>query len=185
MKKAIGRRGLWGTSHKLTRSQGFTLLEIAIVIVITGILFTIAAASWSVFLNIYRLNTAQEQVFLAMRTAQTSAKQQRVSWQADFRQVNQVVQWAIHPDGSTPPEAQWHSLDPNVRLDPETTLRKTGNVWRIEFNPLGRVNGQLGRITLSGKQGGRTKRCVIVSTLLGTLRKGADQTTPKDGKYCY
>ncbi|MGC8712204.1 MAG: pilus assembly FimT family protein [Leptodesmis sp.] len=185
MKKAIGRRGLWGRSHKLTRSQGFTLLEIAIVIVLIGILFTIAAASWSVFLNIYRLNTAQEQVFLAMRTAQTSAKQQHLSWQADFRQVNQMVQWAIHPDGSTSPEAQWHSLDPNVRLDPETTLRKTGNVWRIEFNHLGRVNGQLGRITLSGKQGGRVKRCVIVSTLLGALQKGANQATPKDGKYCY
>lgn len=185
MKKAIGRCGLWGKPHRLTRSQGFTLLEIAIVIVITGILFAIAATNWSIFLNIYRLNTAQEQVFLAMRTAQTSAKQQRLTWQADFRQVNQVVQWAIHPDGTTPPEAQWNSLDPHVRLDPETTLRKTGNVWRIEFNQLGRVNGQLGRITLSGKQGGRTKRCVMVSTLLGTLRKGADQATPKDGKYCY
>lgn len=161
------------------------MLEIVVVIAIIGILFAIAAPGWGSFLTNQRLNTAQEQAFLAMQTAQTKAKQQHLSWQTDFRQVNQVLQWVAHPDGITPSDSQWNSFDPNIQLDAETTLRKIGSIWRIEFSHLGRINGSLGRITLSGKTGGRTKRCVIVSTLLGTLRKGADRTTPQNGKYCY
>lgn len=184
MKEGIGSRAIFG-SHRSARSQGFTLLEIVIAIVIVGILFAIVAPSWSALLNMLRLNTAQEQVFLAMRTAQTSAKHQHLSWQTDFRQVDQVFQWVIHPDGTTPLESQWNSFDPNVQFDPETNLRKTGNVWRVEFNHLGAVNGQTGRVTLSGKSGGKTKRCVIVSTFLGHLRKGFDRPTRKDGNYCY
>jgi prepilin-type N-terminal cleavage/methylation domain-containing protein len=178
----------WVTIEKprrQTRSQGFTLLEIVVTTVIIGILFAIAAAGWSTFLNIHRLNTAQEQVYLAMRTAQTTAKHQHLSWQTDFREANQVLQWVIHPDGTLPPDSFWNSLDPNIKLDPETTLRKIRGVWRVEFNHLGRVNGQLGRITLSGKSRGRTKRCIIVSTLLGTLRKASDRNTPQNGRYCY
>jgi Tfp pilus assembly protein FimT len=155
------------------------------VVAITGTLFAISAASWNGFLKTYRLNTAQEQVFLGMRTAQTNARHQHVSWQMAFRQTNQGLQWVIHPDGVKTPEFHWNSLDPNIQLDAETTLRRTGNIWRIEFNHLGRVNGQLGRITLSGKGGGRAKRCVIVSTLLGTLRKSSDQSKPQNGRYCY
>lgn len=184
MREGIRSRAVFG-SHRSARSQGFTLLEIVTVLVIIGILFAFAAASWAPFLNMLRLNTAQEQILLAMRTAQTSAKQQHLSWQTDFRQTNQVLQWVIHPEGLTPSDSQWNSLDPNVQLDPETTLRKTESIWRVEFNHLGRVNGQLGRITLSGKRGGRTKRCVIVSTLLGNLRKGWDRLPPQNGKYCY
>lgn len=186
MKKHISRRAAFGKLHRFTRSRGFTLLETLVVIAITGILFAIAAASWGAFLNMHRLNTAQEQVFLAMRTAQTSAKHQHLPWQVDFREANQVLQWVIHPEGTTPPDSHWNSFDPNVQLDSETTLRKTRGILRVEFNHVGRVNGSTGRITLSGKGGGRAKRCVYVSTLLGTLRKASDRPTPKrDGSYCY
>ncbi len=181
----MGSRVAFGKAHGLKRSRGFTLLETLVVIVIIGILFAIVAICWEPFLNMHRLSAAQEQVFLAMRTAQTKAKHQHLSWQTDFRQADQSLQWVIHAEGATPLESQWSNFDPHIQLDSETTLRKTGGIWRVEFNHLGRVNGQLGRITLSGIRGGRTKRCVIVSTLLGTLRKGSDRTTPKDGKYCY
>jgi Tfp pilus assembly protein FimT len=181
IRNRVGRRA----QPRSTRSQGFTLLEIVIIIAITGILFAIAAAGWGAFLNVHRLNTAQEQVFLAMRTAQTSARHHHVSWQTDFRQTNQSLQWAIHPDGVTPTESHWNSLNPHIQLDPETTLRRIGSLWRVEFNHQGRVNGSLGRITLSGKRGGKAKRCVIVSTLLGNLRKSSDQSKPQNGRFCY
>ncbi|HEY9611471.1 MAG TPA: prepilin-type cleavage/methylation domain-containing protein, partial [Allocoleopsis sp.] len=43
-----------------------------------------------------------------------------------------------------------------------------------------------GRITLSHQLSGKTKRCVIVSTLLGTLRTGKEHSKKQDSKYyCY
>ncbi len=161
------------------------MLEVIIVIVVAGILSAIAAISWTMLLNTFRLNTANDEVFQAIRTAQQNAKRNRIDWQASFRQTNGVVQWAVHPDSIVPQEFQWKSLDQAIRLDNETTLRKVKDVYQVQFNHLGAVHGQLGRITLSGKIGGRAKRCVIVSTLLGTLRTSADRTKPVDNKYCY
>ena len=164
---------------------GFTFLEILVVLVIIGVLFAIAAPSCLRSLQIQRLNIAQDEIFQAMRMAQYSAKLNRVVWQVSFRQVNETVQWVIHPATTLPTETQWTSLDPSIRLDAETTLQAVGGIRRLQFNQLGRVNGQLGRITLSSSMGGSVKRCVIASTLLGVLRKAADHTRPSNGKYCY
>jgi hypothetical protein len=55
----------------------------------------------------------------------------------------------------------------------------------MQFNHYGEVNGQLGRITLSTIDQADTKRCVMISTLLGAMRKGEDHVKKKDGKHCY
>lgn len=165
--------------------SGFTLLELIVIVVIISILFAIMAPGWTAFLNVQRLNGGQEQVLLAMRDAQSRAKQSRVIWQASFQNPNGVVQWAIHPAGTTPAPSLWRSLDAAIQMDAETTLQQSGGVRRVQFDHEGNVNGQLGRFTLSSKFGGKTKRCVIVSTLLGAIRTGREHSTLQDGKYCY
>ncbi|MBW4581004.1 MAG: prepilin-type N-terminal cleavage/methylation domain-containing protein [Tildeniella nuda ZEHNDER 1965/U140] len=164
---------------------GFTLLELIVIVVIISILFAIMAPGWTAFLNVQRLNGGQEQVLLAMRDAQSRAKQSRVVWQASFQNPNGVVQWAIHPAGTTPAPSLWRNLDSAIQMDAETTLQQAGGVRRVQFDHEGNVNGQLGRLTLSGKMGGKVKRCVIVSTLLGAIRTGRERTAMQDGKYCY
>jgi Tfp pilus assembly protein FimT len=154
-----------------------------IIVAVIGILAAIGAPAWIGFWNTQQLNFARDEVYQAMRQAQGNARHNRVIWQASFRQQDGSVQWTIHPANVTP--TSWNNLSESIALDNETTLRLSKGVHQVQFDEDGNVNGQLGRITLSGKAGGRTKRCVIVSTLIGSMRIGEDRARKQDGKICY
>ena len=177
------KRKIFLTNHD---TSGFTLLETLVVIFTIGILSAIAAPSWLGFIDVQRLNTSQSQVYSAMRQAQSQAKKEKLTWQASFRQQNGIVQWAVHPATVNPSVANWNNLDATVNLDAETTLQQSNNVRRIQFDDKGSVRQPpLGRITLSSKSGGKAKRCVFVSTILGAMRTSKEHSRTKDGKYCY
>ena len=175
----------------MKRDAGFTTVELLIVGAITGILGSIAASSWLSFINTQRLNNANSQIYQAMRLAQSQAKKNGMDWQFSIRENNNLVQWANHPASLDPTLAEWNNLDPNIRIDRETTLQKSNEVRRIRFNHLGTVaNPPLGRVVLSSEDSSKdgdkiVKRCVFVSTILGAMRTAKEQPTPKQGKYCY
>ncbi|WP_392531755.1 Tfp pilus assembly protein FimT/FimU [Nostoc sp. C117] len=167
-------------------TNGFTLTETLVVVVLIGILATVGIANWLAFVDIRRLNTAQNEIYQAMRQAQKQATKEKLTWQASFREENNIVQWAIHPETVNPSSANWNNLDPNVRLDAETTLQISNGVRQIKFDHRGNVQQPpLGRITLSSKNAGKAKRCVIVSTILGGMRTAKEHTTTENNKYCY
>ena len=171
-------------------SRGFTLLETLVTVMLIGILGAIALPTWLTFLDTYRLKTSLDQVYWAMREAQSNAKRDKLTWQASFRDKNGVVQWAVHPATLYPDLAQWHNLESEVQLDSETTLEPAYGVREIQFDYLGSVlKPPLGRITLSSRRGGKAKRCVFVSTILGALRTAKDHSQPKTEnhkkEYCY
>jgi type II secretory pathway pseudopilin PulG len=174
-------------------TSGFTLLELLIMVGMIGLLSAIAAPNWIAFVNRLRLNTAQDQVYRGMQEAKSNATLQKITWQFSVREVTvsgkPVVQWAVHPESINPAIAPWHNLDSGIRLyTQETTLHKDkkNGIQRVQFNYIGNTNAQLGQLTLTTDESSHVKRCVYVSTLIGTLRMGQENSQPnQSNKYCY
>lgn len=182
------------TNKVASRSTaGFTLLELLIVATVLGILSAIAAPNWTVFISRQRLNTAQNQVYRAMQAAKSNAVLQKATWNFSIREVTEndqpLVQWAIYPQTLNPALATWQSLESGIQLyAQETTLYKDkkNGIQQVQFNYIGNTNGQLGQLTLTTDNTSNIKRCVYVSTLIGTLRMGQDHPKSNDrNKYCY
>ena len=165
---------------------GFSLTELIFVVFIIGILSAIAAPGWLAFVNNQRLRTSNDRIYQAMQRARSNAMRDKLTWQASFRQQGEIAQWTVHQATIDPLTANWENLDPSVKIDDETTMLQDSstNIWRIKFNYKGHPNS-VRRITLSPRSGGKAKRCVFVSTLLGAMRTSKDQAQPNDGKYCY
>lgn len=164
--------------------RGFTLVEMLVVIATIGILAAIAAPSWFSFLQRQRLNAGQAEILTVMREAQNNAKREKRIWQASFRNNNDRVQWAVHPENVPLDSLTWNDLlgedADQIEIDQSnTTLLRQNSIYRVQFQYKGRVNGQLGRITLisrnSGNSSNASKRCVWVSTLLGALRTAGNR----------
>lgn len=171
---------------KFKSNSGFTLLENLIIIFLIGILAGIAAPTWFSILQNMRLNAAQSQVYQAIRQAQSQAKKEKLTWQVSFREQNDILQWAVHPEAVESTNAIWNDIDANIRLDEETTLHQSDNIRYVQFDYLGSVKKPpLGRITISSKSGIKAKRCVFVSTILGALRTAKENSTPENDRYCY
>ena len=187
-------------------NRGFTLIETMIAIVIVGILAAIATPSWLNFINTRRLAVATDQVYRAMREAQSNAKRDKITWQTSFQENNGVVQWAVHPadpNSFIPTTISWNNLDQNLQVykdknklnQCETTLNQPNNncpatgPWRIQFDYKGRPQAgisELGQITLSIKDNSRVLRCVYVYTILGAIATGQEQPKPNNNdNFCY
>lgn len=169
---AVNQRQGQGYGRSWLGSEGFTFIENLVLLLIFGILMAIAAPSWFAFSNRTRLNTAQDFAYQIIRQAQEISKHQNVVWQASFREVDGILQGAAHPADAPVHQIRWQSFDDAVKIDPaKSTLAHPNNVYRVQFNPKGHVNGQLGRLTFQINDETKVRRCVIVSTLLGVVRK--------------
>ncbi|MBD2003356.1 MULTISPECIES: pilus assembly FimT family protein [Cyanophyceae] len=172
-------------------SSGFTLIESLVVILMIAILSAIAAPSWLEFLNTQRLRAAEDKVYWAIREAQSNAKRDKITWQASFFQdQNGLVQWAVHPASAMPNPGQWQTLDSNIKIDDANTTLSArsqppsiNSPRRVQFdykgavvlNPNPRERLYLARLTLNSNNGGQTKRCIFISTILGMLRKAQNK----------
>jgi prepilin-type N-terminal cleavage/methylation domain-containing protein len=154
--------------------NGFTLPEVLIVIVLVGLLAAIAAVGWQSFWHTRLLTAAQDEVFQAMRQAQVQARRTHSDWQASFQNLAHAAQWTAHPSNTTLTEVTWNTFMPGIQIDEtKTTLPRSSSIYRVEFDHRGHVPPHFGRLTLQIRNGGSARRCVFVSTLLGTLRKSS------------
>ena len=164
--------------------QGFTLLEVLLVVFMISILAAMGIPSWIALLNNTRLKTARANVSGAIREAQTTAKQRKASFTVSFQQNGDSVQWAVH-SGADP--TNWQTIDvPSIQIDTENTTLggNTASPWSITFDEKGQVvenpSGEVtapSKITVSMQNNEGLKKCVIVQTILGAM-------TTEDGNKC-
>lgn len=179
--QAVSRPG------KRDRAAGFTLLEVLLVLAVIGILGIIGLPSWINFFGGRQVVQARNEVYQAIRSAQAHAIAERAYWRFGLREQSDRLEWAIYAEIQDAATIQWHSLDPSIRLNPDdTTLAHSGGVYYVRFDYLGNVRYRLSTVTFESENGNVTNRCVVISTLLGAMRKGTEQPYPNsNGRYCY
>ena len=175
-----------------TRSRkgdnGYTLLELIVVVILLGVLASIAAPGWLGFINRQRVRTVNDRVFQSLRLAQSEAKRTK-------RDVKITFDTSVAPkvtfDPPLPTGGSEQKLDGGGEIKPGTITLLTnvttaggadlplnsiifdyqGNVK--QFPPIGRFV-----VSVSASPNG-AKQCAIVETIIGGMRtaEGNDPVT--------
>lgn len=156
------------TKHDSTK--GFTLIEVLAVVIIIGILFGIAAPGWVTFANNRRVGSSQDQVVLAIRKAQTEALRKRREQRVRFNT-------AADPPTLTV-EGEIESLGYGAYRPGRRIVTLTTPVPELIFNASGALEeerhaNQLPIVITVTAPTTNSRRCVVVQTLLGAVRKAS------------
>jgi Tfp pilus assembly protein FimT len=170
------------------KNTGFTLFETLILVAMIGILAAIATPSFLGLRERNQVVTVQQMLYQAIRSTQREAMQYREERQFSLRQQGDQLEWSSHPRSISPVQVtHWESLPAGVVLsEKDNTLAEASGIHYVRFNFHGDVQYRLGTVTLTGANSGRVERCVIISTLIGAMRKGEGHTEPNSNdRYCY
>lgn len=150
-------------------TDGFTLIELIVVIVMISVLFAIALPSWVSFLNNRRAGAARDEILQTLRQTQAEAIRTR-------REKTMTLNIAANPpqitgfQGQTVPigQGKFTAGMIGVQVAPATATS-------IRFTSTGALNvtnpGDVPiTITVSAPANGGAKRCLVIQTLLGSMR---------------
>ncbi len=155
---------------KRNSTDGFTLIELIVVIVMIGVLFSIALPSWVSFLNNRRVGSARDEILQTLRQTQAEAVRTRREKTVSFSTIASPPQITGF-EGQPTPLGQGKFTAGMIGLQ-ITPTAATSITFRSTGALLNRANpGDLPvTITVSAPANGNSKSCVIIETLLGSMR---------------
>lgn len=185
---------------KNSKNAGFSIIEVLVVAAFTSITLAIAIPSMTSFVYRQRLNTANREIYNAIRSTQTEAARRKETWQISFRQSNGYVEWAKHHDSVPLDQVGWNEIDPDIQIDNSNTInwantnRRTDptlgtTVWFLRFDHNGhfvdtgnrlqsptvtppRITLQLSNRVDSSDF---ARRCTVIETVIGAMRVEKDE----------
>ena len=182
-------------NYKNTASRkgdnGFTLLEVLIIVLILGILSSIAAPSWLAFINRQRVRTVNDRVFQSLRLAQSEAKRTKSDRVVTFNTpVTDPPTATIKTEPAQNPPLQTLTFDVGGEIKPGTITLSTnattadtdlplnsiifdyqGNVKKLPPSTNPAITNARFVVSVSAVNGGG-KQCAIVETIIGGMRTG-------------
>jgi len=156
-------------------TDGFSLMELMMVVLIIGIFSAVAVPSWNAFISRQRTRTINGSVLQAFKTAQAEAKRYKADYVLEFDTAADPPEYSIYAEGTADEDKIWEILDPNPgkELDQKQGMivLETSNPPdnTITFDSLGATEQTDFQVTVS-LPNGNMERCVIVGTALGAMR---------------
>lgn len=169
------------------RSQGFTLIEVLVVMVMVGVLTAIAAPAWSGFINSQRMNSSQTLVLQAIKTAQSEAKTRKVSDSKNSSGTRTRITFksnAIRLDNVKANAGKDQKVENGITLSVTSasgTLPVSGSDKYLEFDSRGFLPPtQSGLVPICVNLTNSTgkNKWIKIQTLLGAVVTGEGTCTP-------
>lgn len=156
-------------------TAGFSILEMIVIVIIVGILASIAAPGWLTLMNRQRLISARDEVLQAVRTTQTEAKRTRRPELLTFDPSSPIpkVQGIELGSGNLKDDMVDMAIEDSAGTAvADITFDQNGAISEINGNP--DVKNWPIKIVLSTSFANGPKRCIFVDSLLVSTRLQAD-----------
>lgn len=156
--------------HPTRSEDGYSLIEMLVVVVMIGILALIAAPSWLSLMNVRRASAVRADIVQGLRDAQNQAQQQRSNQTVTVRYAPGVLP-TVESAGSAARVVGGGEVPANQVTVTVTPNPPTPNELTLTYNELGALDDATPIPTQITVEVGTVRRCVLVDNLLGTLRQ--------------
>jgi type II secretory pathway pseudopilin PulG len=180
--------------------EGYTIIELLIIVLILGIFASIAAPSWLAFINRQRVRTVNDRVLQTLRTAQSEAKRTKSDRTVTFNPTDPPTVTINTVPAQTPPlqtvtfDAGGEIKKGQVKVSaascppPPGACTAAATPLTFNFNGVVDINSinspKLPFVVTVSTVDGRSKQCVIVETLLGGMRTAEGEYKPATKEGC-